>query len=456
VPRAARLVSACVAAEPLPDAAADIERWSTEALQSVSDFVPALRVRALARRRAGRLDDALSDLRTALAVEGTEPAERAPVVVAAAELLLETGAAGAAEAAERLESLRAEAALDARGQRLLLRAWEVIARWADLADEALRRAARAAQVPPPASPAVWGELPPPADATARGLAGSALAEAATWLAQDGSEHALALLAVAESWAPASSQLPRARVAVLRQSGDPGELAEALRAYAQTVLDPGERDRLLGEAMNAERRARSRARAASRAESPPAPSPRPVAPAAPRVATAATASPAPRPARAASPAALDLAALDALVAAGRRAEALVELSGALRQSREPEVRRALLLRKGRWLLDDGVLGTEVTMSLTGALILDNGAAETRFELLRAYIAARDARSATEQWRAFLEAASRSAAWTRVADLAALARRLSALDRAPELDTLLELTDEVCPSLSTPLREAARSA
>jgi hypothetical protein len=241
--------------------------------------------------------------------------------------------------------------------------------------------------------------------------------------------------------------------------------------AAELLDPAEAERLIAEAELAERKLKPKLKATPKPVQPPpmpaAPERNPAAAAArtsarleqlaegvtesrkPAVATTATGGPANA-----------IAELDRMVEAGQRTAAIEqidELLRATRTSRDSAVRRSLLLRKGRWLLDEGTLGRDVTLALTGALILDDSSAETRFELFRAYTLGRDARGATEQLRSLFDALRQTPQAVEPDRIVKLMLRLEQLDRAPDFGQQLELAGEASPSLAAALRQAApRSA
>jgi tetratricopeptide (TPR) repeat protein len=95
-------------------------------------------------------------------------------------------------------------------------------------------------------------------------------------------------------------------------------------------------------------------------------------------------------------------LDAIAADGQHSDAIAAIDAWLPSARHPTVRRNLLLRKGRWLLDRGADAKSAVLPLKGALILDSGAADTRLELLRASCRLSDVSQATDQLREYLEA------------------------------------------------------
>ncbi|TVR02548.1 MAG: tetratricopeptide repeat protein [Deltaproteobacteria bacterium] len=93
----------------------------------------------------------------------------------------------------------------------------------------------------------------------------------------------------------------------------------------------------------------------------------------------------------------LSHLDRLARSERYAEALSAIESWLPMARDPVHRRELLLRKGRLLIDRSGTGRDAILVLKGALILDENAADTRFELMRAHARSGEFRLAMEQLR-----------------------------------------------------------
>lgn len=106
---------------------------------------------------------------------------------------------------------------------------------------------------------------------------------------------------------------------------------------------------------------------------------------------------PEPTEERLPELLDLGGLDRLAARRHWDAALGTIEAWLPNARDPAVRRELLLRKGRWIIDQTGSGRNAVLVLKGALILDEDAYDTRFELLRAHLRNRELRLAMEQLR-----------------------------------------------------------
>jgi hypothetical protein len=443
--------------------------WTADALQAAPTMLSAYAMRARILSARGQFADAIATLRRALAIEESEPLERAPHARMAAELLMQTGDADAAISI--LLDMRASTTADGASERLLLKAREQAGRFAELRDEATARAAQQLGQSATTPLAVWKTLQvPPADIS-RELAADALAQAARYAARMKDSACIEWLAQAERFGAYENALTQARIAVGRATGDHAMLSVALRAMAAELLDPAEAERLIGEAELAERKLKPKLKATPKPVQPP---PMPAAPERNPTAAAARTSarleqlaegvtdarkPAAAPTATGGPA-NTIAELDRMVEAGQRTAAIEqidELLRATRTSRDSAIRRSLLLRKGRWLLDEGTLGRDVTLALTGALILDDSSAETRFELFRAYTLGRDARGATEQLRSLFDALRQTPQAVEHDRIVKLMLRLEQLDRAPDFGQQLELASEASPSLAAALRQAApRSA
>ena len=92
----------------------------------------------------------------------------------------------------------------------------------------------------------------------------------------------------------------------------------------------------------------------------------------------------------------LDAIDVAIELGDIADALAQIGEWLPSATAPDVRRDLLIRKGRALLArEDSKDKEVLLALKGALILEPDAADTRFELFRAYVRSGDTRRADDQ-------------------------------------------------------------
>ncbi len=97
-------------------------------------------------------------------------------------------------------------------------------------------------------------------------------------------------------------------------------------------------------------------------------------------------------------------LDGLADAGKHAEAIRAIDNWLPAARRPSLRRELLLRKGRWLLDHGADVRSAMLPLKGALILSPDSADTRLELVRASCRLGEVSQANDQLREYLDASA----------------------------------------------------
>ncbi|MFT6397318.1 MAG: tetratricopeptide (TPR) repeat protein [Bradymonadia bacterium] len=145
-------------------------------------------------------------------------------------------------------------------------------------------------------------------------------------------------------------------------------------------------------------------------------------------------------------------LDLLASEGRHQDAIAAIDAWLPSARQPGVRRSLLLRKGRWLLDRGAEARSAVLPLKGALILDASAADTRLELLRASCRLGDVSQAKDQLREYLEARTEPPA---ISDREARSLQralddLTALPRGPGQSWVSELVRTSSPPVFTALQ------
>jgi tetratricopeptide (TPR) repeat protein len=145
-------------------------------------------------------------------------------------------------------------------------------------------------------------------------------------------------------------------------------------------------------------------------------------------------------------------IDALADAGSFAEAVRAIDQWLPSARQPALRRELLLRKGRWLLDLGADGRAALLSLKGALILAPHEATTRFELLRAMTREGDASQAMDQLREFvrLRSAQEEVSRGERERIGTALEELRMMQRGPSRAQIVAVLDESMPELSALVR------
>lgn len=194
-----------------------------------------------------------------------------------------------------------------------------------------------------------------------------------------------LLRFAQRMSPDDPGVLEAKVSMLRTQGQSRELAEALEELAAELLEGPERAALLEEAAQLWEKEGDALRAAEV---------RPQGSSRPREDAIGTD-------RASTEGEGRIERLDRLVASGRTEEALSELDSLLPDTRTPDARRELLVRKGRWVLDLRPQAGEALLLLKGALIFDESAADTRLELARAQALQGDLRGALDQLRSWAE-------------------------------------------------------
>lgn len=225
--------------------------------------------------------------------------------------------------------------------------------------------------------------------------------------------------------------------IARQQRDDGAIQRAVIVVAKELLDEAERDELLREGQRAAIRQGRESAFLEECDE--------------RGVVARTAEK--RPA-ATKPDGVDsrLDRLDAMAASGRHDDAIAAIDAWLPGARRPAVRRSLLLRKGRWLLDRGAEAKSAVLPLKGALILDAGAADTRLELLRASCRLGDVSQATDQLREYLEARGPSASVDEgeVRTLQRALDDLTALPKGPGEGWVADLVRASAPPIYDALR------
>jgi len=248
------------------------------------------------------------------------------------------------------------------------------------------------------------------------------------------EDALRLARAAARYAPDEPTRARAWLSLARESDNPDALREAIDHLVGLLLPGAEVDALLSEAAQAAELVSSQTSVRSTTDTIDPRLPVPVA----------------EPADLSDGDAERLSALDALASAGSTETATRELDRWMRETRAPSLRRELLLRRGRWALDQSNAHKEALHTLKGALILDMDAADTRFELMRAYVSAGEGRQASEQALAFARGL-RAQGWPARSGLTVqrVIDAFEALAQAKGAPSAAKLADDVeraCPGLA----------
>lgn len=358
-------------------------------LESDRRNVPALRLRAKVWETTGRRADAANELEGMLKMPEVDPFERQ-------EILRDLGRAEwhslarLDKAARRFEELLSEIPGDTDCISSLKQIYARAERWESFVD-VLRRelcilAGSAAAYPTIADAAntVAGEIPEALRVTFARI----LTESAEIHFRQLTEPDLArgLIDRAVALAPGDIFANEALLELSRLQRDDHALQAAVLVLGSELLDEGARDELLREGHRASMRTSSEAQFLEKCEelgiSRQTTAPKPVTP------------------KRKSDSRLDR--LDAMAAEGRHQDAIAAIDAWLPSARQPAVRRNLLLRKGRWLLDRGAHARSAVLPLKGALILDASAGDTRLELLRASCRLGDVAQAKDQLREYLQA------------------------------------------------------
>ncbi len=457
--------------------------------------VAALRLHAAIDAGAERFDAAATGLRSLVAMPEIDPFERQDVLRMLGALEWQD-LRDHESAASRFETLLGEIPGDTDALSALKQIYGESERWTDYVDLLLRElgilagaidrfgsvddvlSARGDIVPDPLQGTFATILVEAADVLDRRVADPTLA--------------LALATAAAQRAPDDPAIHEARASLARKVGDDDALAAALRALVPMLLSADERQALLQEAADAEVRAgrtigrssqpvaaaaqppatvddhRTEPRRSDAEAEPPLESPGDLARPLP-----AQAEPQPAAEKPSRPEKLDepdgtqrsvftgpfetdswesvdevtqLRLLDRQAESGERDAALAHLAAWLPRARRPDLRRQLLLRKGRWLLA-GPEPRDALLPLKGALILDGDSAETRFELTRAYAAVGDVTQAVDQLRELLDTMASASDPPGPADLGATLHQLTELPRGPRWEWLIQLVETAAPRAAT---------
>ena len=359
-------------------------------LQSDPRSVPALRLRARIWEATGRRADAADALESMTRMAEVDPFERQEILRDLGRL--EWHVLGRLDrASRRFEELLVEIPGDTDCISSLKQIYARAERW-DRFSDVLRRelcilagSSTAFAAIGDAALAGPGSVP----SALHGTFAQILAEAADVELRQRNDTSLArhMIDAATRFAPADIMVHELLLEVARRQSDDGAIQRAALVVAKELLDESARDELLREGRRAAiRQGRetafvSECRAIGIGDQ----AAEPVAPPA-------------------QPDGVDsrLQRLDTLAAEGRHDDAIAAIDAWLPSARKPAVRRSLLLRKGRWLLDRGAEAKSAVLPLKGALILDATAADTRLELLRASCRLGDVSQATDQLREYLEA------------------------------------------------------
>lgn len=402
-------------------------------LESDARNVPALRLRAKVWETTGRRADAASELEGMLKMPEVDPFERQ-------EILRDLGRtewhslARLDKAARRFEELLLEIPGDTDCISSLKQIYARGERWESFVD-VLRRElcilagsatafptiSDAAQAPPE-------EVPEALRVTfARILTESAEIELRQLGAPD---LARTLVDRAVTLAPSDVFTNEALLELARAQQDDRALQSAVLVLGSELLDEGARDELLREGHRASIRTAGEAEFMAKCHEL-------------GIVRSKPATPAPASPTRKSDSRLDR--LDALAEQGRHQDAISAIDAWLPSARQPGIRRNLLLRKGRWLLDRGADARSAVLPLKGALILDSAAADTRLELLRAYCRLGDVTQAKDQLREYLEARTKSPTVSEreVRSLQRALDDLTALPRGPGEDWVNQLVRTSSP-------------
>lgn len=367
-----------------------------EVLESDPRSIPALRLRAKIWHAQGRHEDAATGMQALINMREVDPFERQ-------ELLRELGRIEwhaldrLDDAASRFESLLGEIPGDTDCISSLKQIYAKGAAWDRYLDVLRRELGILAGTPSKftdideAGRAAIDTIPGPL----RDTYGKILNEAAEVVRSRLSDpaRALAMLNQAASFAPADMFIQETRLRTSEAAGDDASFMSAAIQLIPQMLNPETRDALLVKARAAADRlgrrpelslALAKAGIQAKRETPPADE----------------AAPAPRKS-ARDDVQTRLERLDGLADAGKHTEAIRAIDTWLPAARRPALRRELLLRKGRWLLDRGGDSRGAMLPLKGALILAPDAPETRLELLRASCRLGDVGQANDQLREYLD-------------------------------------------------------
>ncbi len=135
------------------------------------------------------------------------------------------------------------------------------------------------------------------------------------------------------------------------------------------------------------------------------------------------------------------------------DAVAHIDQLLQDGRPGELRRALLVRKGRYLLDAGAEPRSALLALTGAMVIDPNSPETHFEMARTYLAQEDASRAGMSLRETLRCCDDGIepmppTWTEVAWAISLYGRLAG---ESNIGALLDHVARAHPLTAAALRE-----
>ena len=413
-------------------------------LQTDTRSVPGLRLRAKIWEATGRRADAADALESMTRMPEVDPFERQEVLRDLGRL--EWRVLGRLEkASRRFEELLLEIPGDTDCISSLKQIYARAERWEQFVD-VLRRelcilsgSSTAFADIEDAAVVSTGSIPEALHSTFARI----LAEAAEVEFKQLGEEVLArrLVDTAGRFGPTDVLVHELLLELARDQRDDTSIQRAVLVVAAELLDERERNELLREGRGAAiRQGRERAFAEEcRAAGIAAEQDQPTA----------------KPARGASAADSRLERLDAMAAAGDHSDAIAAIDAWLPSARRPTIRRSLLLRKGRWLLDRGADARSAVLPLKGALILDSGAADTRLELLRASCRLGDVSQATDQLREYLEArgVDRSVPDSEVRSLQRALDDLTALPRGPGENWVRDLVRTSAPPVFEALEQLA---
>lgn len=406
-----------------------------EVLDTDPRSVPALRLRARIWQSMGLREDAASALEALIAMRELDPFERQELLRELGRLEWQSlGRLG--RAAERFEELLSEIPGDTDCISSLKQIYGKAEAWDSYLDVLRRELGILA-----GSPTAFTDLEDAARCDVGSIAeplratyGQILAEAAEVVRtrMSAPRRALAVLDRAVAFAPEDVFVHEARLACAEQARDAAAFVDAASKLAPQLLAGEERERLLTRARAAAERAGLRTDLAialrkagidDAEPEQPAEGERPQGP----TPTSSSAETKPK----SDDATTRLERLDGLAAAGKHAGAVRAIDAWLPAARQPALRRELLVRKGRWLLDGGAEPKSAVLPLKGALILAPDSADTRLELLRASCRLSDVSQANDQLREYLGAcADRTPSGDELDRLRAAIDDLTALPSGPD--------------------------